>query len=171
MKQISPTGIKYAACFFLLFAAYGRSDCQQNRLVKVQQLYDSLKSYQIDNPETVLATAIFETGWMECTDCSLNMNNLFGFRLDNGYVQFSNYSECFTYMKKWQNAFYAPWKAKHPTSSYYDFMTYVNYAQNMPVYIQTVKALEQWIFRNVETNKADLTKSLFKDPTITGFNF
>jgi hypothetical protein len=142
------TLVRFATCFLLLLGCY-ISDCQQNRMIKVQRLYDSIKSYGIDKPEAVLATVIFETGWLECTDCSLGMNNLFGFRLDDGYIGFANYSECLAYMKKWQEAFYLPWKVKHPDLSYYDFLVYVNYAQNMPDYIKNVQSLEHWISLNV----------------------
>ena len=157
MKNISPCFLlNYVLCAFLLVAVCTGSSGQQNRMVRVHQLYDSLKSYQIENPEIVLASAIIETGWMECADCSLGMNNLFGFRLDNGYIGFSNYSQCLVYMKKWQQAFYAPWKLKHANQNYYDFLTYVNYAQNMPDYIKNLKTLERWILQNVDADRTEL---------------
>ena len=163
MKNIFPkVFIKYALCFLLLLATYSSSFCQQSRVVKVHQLYDSLKSYQIANPEAVLATAIVETGWLECKDCSLAMNNLFGFRLDNGYLGFSNYSEGIAYMKTWQQAFYLPWKSKHPDLSYYDFLIHVNYAENMPDYIKNIQSLEHWILLNFEANKSEIAGLLLE---------
>jgi hypothetical protein len=159
MKSIYlKTLVRFALCFLLFLGCYNISNCQQNRMLKVQRLYDSIRSYCIDKPETVLASVIFETGWLECTDCSLGMNNLFGFRLDGGYIGFASYSECLAYMKKWQETFYGPWKAKHQDLSYYDFLMYVNYAQNMPDYIKNIKSLEQWVLQNVEPDDRLLSK-------------
>ena len=163
MKNIFPkVFIKHILCFLPLLIIGISASGQQNRMVKVQQLYDSLKSYQITNPETVLATAIVETGWLECKDCSLTMNNLFGFRLDSGYIGFASYSDCLAYMKKWQQAFYIPWKAKHPDANYYDFLVYVNYAENMPDYIKSIQSLERWILLNVDANKSELAGLSFE---------
>jgi hypothetical protein len=159
MKSIYlKAGGRFALCFLLVYGCFNIADSQQSRKIKVLQLYDSIKSYRIDKPETVLATVIFETGWLECTDCSLAMNNLFGFRLDGGYIGFSNYSECLAYMKKWQEAFYGPWKAQHPDLNYYDFLMHVNYAENMPDYIKNIKSLEQWIMHNVEPGDRTFSK-------------
>jgi hypothetical protein len=108
-----------------------------------------MRVYQLESPETVLATVILETGWIECTDCSLKMNNLFGFRSSNDYISFKNISECLAYMKKWQNSYYRPWKAKHPDGTYYQFLTFVKYAQDMPRYVRNVKSLECWLKQNV----------------------
>jgi len=149
---------RFALCFLLVYGCFNMAVAQQSRKIRVLQLYDSLKSYKIDKPETVLATVIIETGWMECSDCSLSMNNLFGFRLDKGYIGFTSFSECLAYMKKWQDAFYGPWKAKHPDLTYYDFLMYVNYAENMPDYIKNIKSLEEWILQNVEANDRVLLK-------------
>jgi hypothetical protein len=174
MKNIFTKNLlRYSLCFLVTLAVYSSSNCQQSRTLKLQQLYDSLKLYQIDDPVTVLATAIFETGWLECRDCSMSMNNLFGFRLDSGYVQFSNYSSCIAYMKNWQKAFYLPWKEKHPDLSYYDFMVHVNYAQNMPEYLKNVKALEHWIIQNIEPQKTELInwQSLSTVMLSENFNF
>ena len=145
----------YSLFMLLLFAVHTNSYGQQKRMEKVQALYDSLRLYEIENPQTVLATAIVETGWMECKDCSLEMNNLFGFRLTKGYVQFRNISECLAYMKNWQAAFYRPWKAKHPHSSYYEFLNYVKYAANMPDYIKYVKNMERWVSHNLKSEEPE----------------
>jgi hypothetical protein len=131
-------------------------------MAKVHALYDSLKINRIQSPETVLATAMYETGWMECKHCSMDVNNLFGFMLPTGYVEFSNVSECIAYMKKWQAAYYLPWKANHPKSSYYDFLVFVNYAANMPDYIKTVKSLEHWISTNLEQERAEAADLLME---------
>ena len=163
MKNIFPkVFIKHVLCFLPLLTIVISAYSQQNRMAKVHQLYDSLKSYQIANPETVLATAIVETGWLECKDCSLAINNLFGFRLDNGYIGFLSYSDCIAYMKNWQRAFYLPWKSQHPDASYYDFLVHVNYAENMPDYIKNIQSLERWILLNFEANKSEVAGLLLE---------
>lgn len=147
---------KFTLCAVLLFSFSVIAFAQGKRVEKAQALYDSLKVYQIEYPQTVLATALVETGWMECKDCSMNMNNLFGFRSSKGYVSFKNLSECLDYLKKWQDYFYTPWKNSHPNGNYYDFLNYMRYAENMPFYIKNVKNLERWVFYNLETERAGL---------------
>jgi hypothetical protein len=156
MKNKSATlSTRCGLCIVLLFLGFTDTSAQHNRLDKVRQLYDSIKAYHIESPETVLATVIVETGWLECKDCSLGMNNLFGFRSTNNYVVFANTSQCLVYMKKWQEAFYGPWKAKHPAGSYYDFLCYVKYAADMPRYVRNVKSLERWVWANLNTPKPE----------------
>lgn len=133
---------------FLSFSS-GRLFAQTSREQKVSALYDSLLVYDIDYPETVLAQAMFETGWMECKKCTFKFNNLFGFRGNGNYMRFATLSDCLAYLKKWQNKYYLPWHQKHPKDSYYDFLTHLKYAADMPTYLKKIKQVERWIAKNV----------------------
>jgi hypothetical protein len=148
-------------CIALIFLGCFGAFAQKSKVEKVRQLYDSIKAYRLESPETVLATAIVETGWLECKDCSLEMNNLFGFRATDDYIVFANTSQCLAYMKKWQEAFYRPWKAKHPHENYYDFLCYVKYAADMPGYVRNVKSLEHWVWNNLNMQKPEPSELVF----------
>jgi len=124
---------------------------QQSRNAKVNYLYSSLIAYDIECPKTVLAIAIYETGWMECTNCTYENNNLFGFRANSDYFRFNSVADCLEYFKKWQTAYYDPWKAKHPKGTYYDYLVYIKYAHiNMDNYVKNIKAIEKLIGKNVK---------------------
>jgi mannosyl-glycoprotein endo-beta-N-acetylglucosaminidase len=154
-NKYAKMSVTWGLCALMLFSSCISTFGQKNRIERVHSLYDSLKAYHIDNPETVLATAIFETGWMECNDCSYQMNNLFGFRVDTEYISFKNTSECLKYMQKWQAAFYAPWREKHPQSSYYDFLCHIKYAANMSEYVKNINSIEHWIRLNIRDERPD----------------
>src|ERR1019366_2975431 len=117
----------------------------QCRVERVSSLYDSLIAHEIESPKTVLAIAIFETGWMECHHCTYRFNNLFGFRNNGGYVRFKSISACLDFLKHWQEKYYLPWGKKHPKGTYYDFLRHMRYAQNMVSYMKMIRPLEKWI--------------------------
>ena len=139
----------YCLCLSLMLL-YGFSAQGQSRVERVSNLYDSLISHQIKSPKTVLAIAIFETGWMECHHCTYQQNNLFGFRNNEGYVKFATLCDCLDFLKHWQHKYYTPWKILHPKGSYYDFLRHMRYAQDMVSYMKKIKPLEKWIEENVE---------------------
>jgi hypothetical protein len=152
MKNKSATLLtRCSLCIAIMCLCCMATVAQKSRMDKVRELYDSIKAYHLESPEAVLAGAIVETGWLNCKDCSLDMNNFFGFRSTNNYIMFANTSQCLCYMKKWQDAFFLPWKAKHPGGSYYDFLCYIKYAADMPGYVRNVKSLERWVWANLNT--------------------
>jgi len=59
------------------------------------QSYDSVKVYinnsDLEHKEIVLRQAVLETGWFECTDCSREKNNLFGWYYKKKYLKFDNW--------------------------------------------------------------------------------
>jgi hypothetical protein len=133
----------------ILFVCTASFTSAQGRVQKVQTLYDSLIAHDIQFPKTVVAMAIFETGWMECKKCTYKDHNLWGFRANKGYMKFSNESYCISYLKKWQQKHYQPWKKRHPIGTYYQFLTYKKFARDMPAYIKKVKKLEGWVEENI----------------------
>lgn len=132
----------------LVFALTG-SKAQQTRIERVGAMYDSLLAYDIAYPKIVLAQAMFETGWMECKKCTFRYNNLFGFRGRGNYMRFATISDCLEYLKTWQQKFYEPWRQKHPKGTYYEFLTHMKYAADMPTYLKKIKWVERWVDKNV----------------------
>jgi hypothetical protein len=131
---------------FIQFFAWS----QTSRDAKVASLYQSIKQYNIECPKTVLAIAVFESGWLECTHCAYQYNNLFGFRANGDYLRFNNIDECLAYFKTWQNTYYVPWKKRHPTGTYYEYLPHVKYAHiNIGNYVRTIKAVERLIDKDV----------------------
>ncbi len=136
------------------FFSFGQSEAlfaQNGRIYTMTKLYDSLRSHNIEHPKTVLAIAIYETGWMQCKSCALEQhNNLFGFRTNADFLKFPDIYASIRYLKKWQTRYYHPWKIKHPEGTYYEYLKYIGYCDNMDSYIKNIKSIEQWIAVNVE---------------------
>lgn len=137
----------------LLISLTATAQAQTNQVISVARLYDSLRSHSIKHPKTVLAIAIYETGWMRCKSCALQQNNLFGFRTNDAFLKFSDIYESIKYLKKWQTRYYEPWKLKHPEGTYYEYLKYIGYCDNMESYIKNIKSIEQWISVNMEEVK------------------
>ena len=136
----------------LFFGLSARS--QYDRTTRVRNLYHCLKEYEIECPKTVLAVAIFETGWMECNHCAYQYNNLFGFRTNTNYVRFGSIYECLDYLKTWQ-------------TTYYEFLIHMKYARGTMVsYIRILKAIE----RLVDEDVRQIDESPFINPSIGGEN-
>ena len=140
---------------------------QHERSTNVRNLYHCLKEYEIECPKTVLAVAIFETGWMECKHCAYQYNNLFGFRTNSNYVRFGSIYECLDYLKVWQTTYYDPWKEKHPKGTYYDYLIHMKYARGTMVsYIKILKAIERLVDEDVK----EMDESPFINPGIGNEN-
>lgn len=132
----------------------GKGGSTSTTVKRITTLYNSLVSHNIESPKTVLAIVIYETGWLKCKSCALEQNNnLFGFRTNKDFLKFSNTNESIKYMKRWQVKYYKPWKARHPRGTYYEYLRYIRYCDNMDSYIRNIKSIEQWITENVETAK------------------
>jgi hypothetical protein len=124
---------------------------QDARTIKINDLYSCLKEYDIECPKTVLAIAIYETGWMECQHCTYQFNNLFGFRANHDYLRFKDIYECLAYLRVWQSTYYDPWKKKHPAGTYYDYLAHVKYAHaNISHYLLIIKSIERLIAKDVK---------------------
>ncbi len=91
-----------------------------------------LERYGIQHTDIVIRQVIVETGWLKCTHCSLNANNLFGFMTKKGYISFEHWTESVAYYKRWQDAFYKG-------GDYYDFLDRIGYA--MPTYTTYLRNL------------------------------
>lgn len=83
------------------------------------QSRDSVHAYLeeigVKHSDIVVAQSIEETGWYNCTSCSLDKNNIFGFTYAGKYKQYTSWKEsCRDYLK-WQNKWYRD-------GDYYEFL-------------------------------------------------
>ena len=77
----------------------------------LKEVYNEIVRQEIKEPEIVLRQVIQETGWLKCTKCSLDKNNLFGFtyrkyidgKKHTYYQRYSNWKESIAAYKKWQD--------------------------------------------------------------------
>lgn len=106
----------------------------KERHLIVNKIRRALILNDVKHPKIVLKQAILETGWFSCTTCSLEKNNLFGFRYKKKYLEFETIEESVEYYKGWQDRHY-------DGGNYYDFLTEIGYATN-PEYIQLLKSVK-----------------------------
>jgi hypothetical protein len=111
----------------------------------INEVWNYAHSIGIQQDHIVVAQSILETGWYKCTDCSLDHNNLFGFRVNKKYLKFAHWKHSVDYYKNWQRRHYSG-------GDYYEFLTCIPfsngscyaYAEDMKQYL--VK-LEQILFK------------------------
>jgi len=97
----------------------------------VSEVAKEIKEQNIKFPKIVLAQALHETGNFKCKSCSLDRNNLFGFRYKKKYLEFDNWEESVAYYARWQSRHYKG-------GDYYEFLKDVGYATD-PEYINRLK--------------------------------
>lgn len=141
---------KLVTWLIVLLLAPAFLQAQEERIAKIQALYDTLVVFQIEQPRTIAAIAIVETGWLECSKCAFKYNNLFGFRGNGKYMRFDSQEACIAYLKVWQQKKYVPWKERHPKGTYHQFLTAIKYAENMPYYLRNITNVERWISKNIK---------------------
>ena len=71
-----------------------------------EEVYNYVKEIGIKSPNIVVNQSILETGHYKCKDCSLDHNNIFGFRWKKKYIEFNTWQESCDYYLKWQNKWY-----------------------------------------------------------------
>jgi len=79
-----------------------------------ENLLREIKRLKIKEPEIVFNQAMLETGHLNCSDCSLSKNNLWGFA-DESYLVFEDWRQCVAYYYGWQ-------KRKYGGGDYYEFL-------------------------------------------------
>lgn len=132
------------ALFFTLFIfSFTTSFARVNREVKhkykerhliVNRVRRALIQNDVKHVDIVLRQSILETGWYSCVKCSLQKNNLFGFRYKKKYLEFNSIEESVEYYKQWQDKHYKG-------GSYYKFLKRIGYATN-PKYITLLKSIK-----------------------------
>lgn len=71
-----------------------------------ENVYAYCVEQDIAHPEIVTAQAVLETGWLDCTNCCLDNNNIFGFYYKGSYLKFDSWQESVEYYKWWQDKKY-----------------------------------------------------------------
>lgn len=99
-----------------------------------ENVYAQLEKFGIQHPEIVLRQSILETGWYGCEHCSLEHNNIFGFRYKKKYIEFNNWVEAVKYYKKWQDK-------RYKGGDYYAFLKEIGYATSK-TYISKLKSIK-----------------------------
>jgi len=99
-----------------------------------ENVYAHLERLGVKHPEIVLKQSILETGWYECDYCSLEHNNIFGFRYKKKYLEFDTWVESVEYYKKWQ-------EKRYQGGNYYGFLKEVGYATSR-TYISKLKQIK-----------------------------
>lgn len=134
----------------LFLTGISHLDAQQRNLKRLQGTYDSIKAAGIRHPDIVMAQCIAETGWLRCTPCCLNYNNLFGFRnRSNGCMRFPNEGASIAYYKRWQDKRYDLWSSKFPGQDYFHFLKWVRYATG-DRYNAGLKPILAWVRGNLK---------------------
>jgi hypothetical protein len=70
--------------------------------IKESEVYDYIISSCIKNHQIVFQQVLKETGHLKCTSCSLDQNNLFGFRFNHKYLEFETWKDSVDYYERWQ---------------------------------------------------------------------
>jgi len=92
-----------------------------------------IESKNLEHKDVVFGQVILETGWLKCTKCSLDNNNLFGFLYKGKYLYFSDWKKSVDYYVWWQKQLYKG-------GDYYDFLDRIGYATAKD-YIPTLKII------------------------------
>jgi len=84
-----------------------------------------LKLFEVKHIDIVLAQSILETRYYKCSECSLDSNNIFGFRSSTGYYSYCHYVQSIADYKDWQKRKY------DGQQNYYQFLKEVGYAEDL----------------------------------------
>lgn len=139
MKNIKKYWFEILIILILILAVSFNSSAQK---FNIDSIRTELVKQDIKHPNIVLKQIILETGWLKCTHCSLDSNNLFGFWYMKAYKRFDNWKDGVIYLKRWQDKWYKG-------GSYYAFLecvrkhtdgTCMRYATD-PLYIDKLKGI------------------------------
>jgi len=119
-----------SALFVLITSLTGAAD---RSTPTVEEVKAEILKHDIRFPDIVLAQAIEETGWMECIDCSMDYNNIFGFWYKKKFIGFDRWQESVEYYAKWQKRHYV-------SGSYFKFLKSMPYSMN-PEYNKNLKKI------------------------------
>tara|TARA_R110002153_G_scaffold43610_1_gene123331 strand:- start:3499 stop:3924 length:426 start_codon:yes stop_codon:yes gene_type:complete len=112
MKKIKKYWFEIVIVFMLIVALIGTAHSQEYNINTIKK---ELIKQDVKHPDIVLKQIILETGWLNCTNCALDANNLFGFWWKKAYKKFDNWKDGVSYYKVWQEKWYI-------TGDYYAFL-------------------------------------------------
>ena len=102
------------------------------------EVLKELKKQDVKFPEIVLAQSLLETGWYQCSECSMDVNNLFGLynSREKKYFPYANWKESIGGYKRGIQYKYF----KKTYKDYYHFLSEIGYATD-PQYIIKLKKI------------------------------
>lgn len=90
---------------------------------------------EVEHPLIVLAQALWETENLGCDSCSLDRNNIFGFRKDSThYLYFGTWQECVYYYARWQRR-----KGYKYGEDYFEFLRRKWGAKDPDAYVNAIR--------------------------------
>ena len=98
------------------------------------EVYREILRQEIKSPEIVLKQSLLETGHYKCKNCSMDKNNIFGFRYKGEYLKFNHWRRSVYYYRGWQ-------KRKYKGGDYLTFLKEVGYATSK-TYIEKLKQIK-----------------------------
>jgi len=103
------------------------------------QTQDSVYAYcvsiGIQHPNIVTAQSLLETGHYKCPDCSLDVNNIFGFHNGKRYLRYYDWKASIVGYLRWQD-----WRCKD-CKDYFDCLIRFWGAPNMVEYVNKLKQM------------------------------
>jgi flagellum-specific peptidoglycan hydrolase FlgJ len=102
-----------------------------------EDVASEIAKYDIKHPEIVLAQSILETGWYKCSDCSLDVNNLFGFFYKGKFLGWDTWQESVKYYAWWQGQLYKG-------GDYYEFLKRIGYFTSKNYIVELKKIVKQY---------------------------
>jgi hypothetical protein len=112
MKKIKKYWFEILLVFLLVVLVLGVGHSQECNISNIKK---ELIKQKVKHPNIVIKQIILETGWLKCTNCSLDSNNIFGFWYKKAYKKFDTWQEGVLYYKTWQEKWYI-------TGDYYAFL-------------------------------------------------
>ena len=105
------------------------------------EVLKELKKQDVKFPEIVLAQSLLETGWYQCTSCSIDVNNLFGLynSKEKEYFKYNNWKESIGGYKR--GVQYKYFKKEY--KDYYKFIDDIEYASDPQYTIKLRKLVKK----------------------------
>jgi flagellum-specific peptidoglycan hydrolase FlgJ len=105
------------------------------------EVLTELKRQDVKFPEIVLAQSLLETGWYQCTSCSIDVNNLFGLynSKEKEYFKYNNWKESIGGYKR--GVQYKYFKKEY--KDYYQFLDDIEYASDPQYTIKLRKLVKK----------------------------
>jgi flagellum-specific peptidoglycan hydrolase FlgJ len=105
------------------------------------EVLKELKKQDVKFPEIVLAQSLLETGWYQCTSCSMDVNNLFGLynSKEKEYFKYNNWKESIGGYKR--GVQYKYFKKEY--KDYYQFIDDIEYASDPQYTIKLRKLVKK----------------------------
>lgn len=128
-KEERKLNLLYIILLILLLLSISLSNKAQT-YTEVKNYLDSIGVQQVD---IVMRQVAEETGYLKCTGCSRDRNNLFGWYYKKKYLSFDTWQGSCDYLKGWQERHYKG-------GDYYEFLKKRGYATN-PKYISNLKRI------------------------------